>query len=133
MGELKGADATAEGLTLTLQWLAEHGKQVILLGPVPVYKKSVPLALALEASSERRFARSTSTEQYGINGSFFKVIESAQPSFFDYYDPIKSMCTEKCVVIRDGEPLYRDSDHLSATGAMSLKSDLDRLLNNAAH
>lgn len=55
----RGATAASEALNTTLSWLHDENRQVILIGPVPTYSKSVPLALALEQAGMHKFVRSS--------------------------------------------------------------------------
>jgi len=43
---------------------------------------------------------------------------------FRFLDPIQWLCAAKCVVLKDGIPLYRDSHHLSVAGAMALEDKI---------
>ena len=118
-----GIEAASNSLTSTLQWLHDNGRHVILIGPVPVYDKSVPLSLALEQVTGRKFKTSSMAEQRQINASFYKVVDIAQRGGGDFIfiDPIQWLCAQECMVMKGGIPLYRDSNHLSVVGAMSME------------
>lgn len=60
---------------------------------------------------------------------FFETIESAELDILrggtlSLLDPISWLCADDCLVMKDGEPLYRDSHHLSLSGAMALEKQL---------
>ena len=123
----KGIDAVKTALISTLQWLRENERQVVLIGPVPIYEMSVPMVLALEKTTSRVLLRSTMNEQRKKNNSFFEAVDQSNQDggrFFRFIDPIKWMCTEDCKVIKNGTSLYRDSHHLSVAGAMNLETEL---------
>ncbi|MDO8775998.1 MAG: acyltransferase family protein, partial [Burkholderiaceae bacterium] len=123
----KGLQATSNALISTIQWLRLN-KQVILIGPVPVYDKSVPLALALELATGRNFHRSSLDMQQQKNAFFFKVVEDEKrregDASFRFLDPIKWLCADECMVMKDGVSLYRDAHHLSVAGAKALEAKL---------
>ena len=121
-----GTSAASEGLAVTLQWLRDNGKQVVLIGPVPVYDKSVPLAQALGAATKRNLLHSTEQEQRVKHASFYDVISAVEPtSSFRFLDPIQWMCSDGCATMKAGVPLYRDSHHLSLVGVQALQDNLD--------
>lgn len=130
----KEVDVAKNSLASTIQWLRDDGRQVVLIGPVPVYEKNVPLALALEKASRRQLLHSSAEEQRRKHASFFEVVNAAQRTssgFFQFLDPIQWLCAEDCLVIKDGILLYRDSHHLSAAGAMALEAPLSEGLMTA--
>lgn len=74
----QGIEAASNALTETIQWLRDEGRRVILVGPVPEYDKSVPMALALEKSTNRKILHSSISEQRKKHASFFESIETAE-------------------------------------------------------
>lgn len=132
----KGIDAAKNALASTIQWLRDDGRQVVLVGPVPVYDKSVPMALALEKATDRTLLHSSMDEQRKKHASFFEVVDVAKRgeggASFRFLDPIQWLCAEDCMVMKDGIPLYRDSHHLSVAGVMALEARLSHGLITAA-
>ena len=124
----KGLDAAKNALASTIQWLRDNGRLVVLVGPVPVYDKSVPLALALEQVTGRKVMRTTMDAQRQKNAAFFAVVDSAKRGggAFRFLDPIQWLCAEDCMIMKNGVPMYRDSNHLNVAGAMTLEADLNR-------
>ena len=126
---VKGTAAAQQALAATVQWLREHDRQVILIGPVPVYSQSVPLALALEAATGHRLLHSSASDQRSKQAPFLRVVDAVQPgASFRFLDPIQWLCHDDCQVMKDGVPLYRDSHHLSVAGAMALEADLAKAM-----
>ena len=124
---VKGTAAAQHALASTVQWLRDHDRQVILIGPVPVYDKSVPLALALEVATGRSLLHSSASDQRSKHAPFLTVVDAVQPgASFRFLDPIQWLCTDDCKVMKDSVPLYRDSHHLSVAGAMALEADLTK-------
>lgn len=124
-GFIKGTAAAQNALTATIQWLRDHGKRVILIGPVPEYDKSVPLALALDEIIGRGLLASSASEQRSKHVPFLKVVHTIQPDVsFSFLDPVQWMCKDECQLMKNGVSLYRDAGHLSVAGAMSLEADL---------
>ena len=122
---IEGQGAAQAGLRATLQWLRQGQRTVMLIGPVPAYDKSIPAALALEAASGRRGARSTASEEHLTNAAFLAAVDEFAPDLqFHYVDPVPWLCTPQCRLIEDGVALYRDGHHLSVAGAMMLKDEL---------
>lgn len=122
-----GTEVAQVALLSTIQWLRDNGRQVVLIGPVPVHENSNPMALALAKATNRKLIHSTFDEQHQKHATFFKVVESinrGDGKQFSFLDPIQWMCTKNCVVMEAGTPLYRDSHHLSIAGAMSLEHKL---------
>ena len=122
----KGTAAAKTGLADTLQWLRDNNRQAILIGPVPVYEKSVPLALALGSATNRNLLQlTTELEQRARNSPFYEVVSAVQPSsWFRFFDPIQWMCSGECITMRAGDPLYRDANHLSLAGAKAMQDKL---------
>lgn len=132
----KGTEAAKKALASTLQWLRDNNKQVVLIGPLPVFDKNVPMALALEKAFGRRHLHSTAEEQMKKNVSYFEVVGVAQRGAgggksLRFLDPIQWLCADDCVVMKDGTSLYRDSHHLSVAGAIALAPRLYQGLINA--
>lgn len=125
--ELGGILAARAALHATLEWLRDNGRQVIMIGPVPVYEKSVPLGQALQAAKIGAQQHSTGAHQRLKNAPFFDAVQALNPGdWFRFPDPIQWMCADDCLVMFDGVPLYRDSNHLSLAGAMALETHIFR-------
>lgn len=117
------------GLERTIEMLEEEGAQVILVMDVPEMGADVPEDLArdrmrrqpLEVGPPRSYtdrrqalARKTLTDVARETGSIV-------------VDPLSALCDAKaCHAIIDGKVLYKDSDHLSLTGARLLAPVFDR-------
>jgi hypothetical protein len=117
--------AAQVALASTIEWLISNEKKVILIGPVPVFDRNVPLALALEQARGRIFLHSSLEEQRLLHSKFFEAIPlTLSTSKFVFLDPIEWLCKTNCKAIETGLPMYRDAHHLSVFGAMELKTKL---------
>jgi peptidoglycan/LPS O-acetylase OafA/YrhL len=124
---IEGIAAAQRSLDMTRKWLEENGRTVILVGPVPVYDKDVPAALAVEALTERRALDLSVSEQRRKHAPFLAAVDGFRSgASFRFLDPIPWLCARECEVIKDGVPLYRDSNHLSVAGAIALQVDLNK-------
>jgi peptidoglycan/LPS O-acetylase OafA/YrhL len=132
--EAPSIEIPAGALHSTLKWLGETKHQVVLLGPVPVYEKSVPMALALQAVTHQNILHSANAlDQKRKHARFFEVVSSLQPApWLHVGDPINWMCNGSCMTIGSGVPLYRDSHHLSVAGAKDMTKNLGELITAAA-
>jgi hypothetical protein len=104
---------------------------VVLIGPVPVYKNNVPLALALQQTKYQKYIFTNTAEQRKKNTDFFASVSAAAAQGGEsliFLDPILWMCPDECMVIKDGVLLYRDSNHLSVAGAMAFEANISSAL-----
>ena len=61
--QYKVSEVAKTALSSTIQWLRANNRQVVLIGPVPVYESSVPLVLALEKARDRNYLQLSIDEQ----------------------------------------------------------------------
>lgn len=128
-----GSKVAQAALVSTIQWLLDSGRKVVLIGPVPVYDKSVPLALALEAATGEKLLHSSMQDQRDRHTAFFAAVDRLdQRERLHFLDPISWLCLKDCKVKADGASLYRDSHHLSVSGAMWLTEQLTAATETAA-
>ena len=121
------ADSDIVGMALqsTLNWLETSKKQVVLIGPVPVFDRNVPMALALEKATGKHFLQSSFEQQMKLHAGFFKAIASiGSKDGVTFLDPIEWLCKPICTAQIAGAPIYRDAHHLSVFGAQMLGSKL---------
>lgn len=108
-------------LSHTLAWLRNAGRRVVLIGPVPVYDKSVPLALAVGMATQRQLLHSTFADQILKNVPFFEVVDALDASrSLTFLNPIQWFCANhECITTKENKSLYRDDHHLSVDGALA--------------
>ncbi len=120
----KNISIAYEGLEYTISWLLEHDKEVVLIGPVPVYEYSVPFLIALGKSANRNYIQSDLNEQIKINGAFPQLVKNfLLTEKFHYIDPLSWICNPECLTLLNNESIYFDSNHLNVMGAMSFKAN----------
>jgi peptidoglycan/LPS O-acetylase OafA/YrhL len=115
------SEAYANGIKSFL----EMGKNVVLVYPIPEAGWYVPNYLAREAmyGSKRSQPLSTSFDVFSIrNRNTFAALDSVgtHPNLMRVY-PSKILCDTyvkgRCILEKNGIPLYSDDDHLTGVGA----------------
>jgi len=113
----------SEAMDRTLSDLTKLGAKVVLVMDVPEMGRYVPEALAKAVS------RDTSTDiappwpyiakRQALSRAMLKTFASKYDAVI--VDPLPAFCSNgHCDAARDGIPLYRDADHITATTAKSL-------------
>jgi len=113
----------AQALDRTLADLTRSGTKVVLVMDVPEMGHYVPEALAQAAmvgrSSDIAPPLSYILRRQALGRTLIERYSEKYGTII--IDPLPSICSEDhCNVVRDGTVLYRDADHLSASGAKSL-------------
>ena len=105
--------------------LVQRGKHVVLIGPVPELDWDVPKAMAEAMLFGRHFDRRLAVaafreRQKRMDSVFEKFRDSAGVTLVQ---PSTKLCDDvDCRVEWEAKPLYRDSNHLSMTGAFYVSS-----------
>jgi hypothetical protein len=111
-------EGAGKALSATVDLLQEKGLQSILIGPVPVYPRSVPTALAMERITERQFLDRSRQFQDDQHEVYRQQVRTNLRDKTLMVEPMDWLCSKReCRVDQAGVPLYRDSHHLSAAGA----------------
>ena len=113
------AEEFAKAFSATLQAMKASGKRVIIIGPVPEFGFSVPIALAKSAL----FGRAPDSLRLPIEGyqarnaDVFRTFESMSGDV-DYVDVSELLCRDGwCYPYDDNHmPLYNDGNHLDGLG-----------------
>lgn len=110
----------AAEFTNTVTGLLKAGKEVVLVYPVP--ETGYPIPETLASMLLRGKVIDTFTRPYGYYRDrqefVFKTLDAIQSKNIIRVYPDKVLCHgSACIVSFDGKPLYRDSQHLSETGA----------------
>ena len=118
---LDGVAAAQIALSDSLSWLQNNRRRVVLIGPVPVYDKNVPLSLAVGIATQQQLLHSTLADQMHKSSAFFEVVDAAGTSpNLTFLNPLQWLCdSHDCLLIKNGQLLYRDGDHLSVPGALA--------------
>lgn len=111
------------GLASTVATLSQMGKQVILVAPIPEFRRSVPetLARAVLYNEPLRLTL-TRTEYMRRQQRVFATFDEMRARFgVKVVYPHQLLCrTGHCAMTAKGVPLYADDDHLSRQGSLLL-------------
>ncbi len=111
------------GLSRTLDFLSRAQKRIIIVGPIPEIRASVPETLAkarffhIEQDARPTVAEFNSRQEFVLNT--FKHLQQSDKFIVVY--PDHALCSvTRCAIEKAGKPLYVDSHHLSVFGAEQL-------------
>ncbi|MCX7512756.1 acyltransferase family protein [Frateuria hangzhouensis] len=112
------------GLKRTIDALHRLGKHVAVVRSIPEIDYSVPSAYLIAQMTGRDANAAISPPIASYQSRNLKVdpifARIASRGAVEFVDPSSYLCTERCMVVHDGRPLYRDNDHLSEFGATYL-------------
>ncbi len=111
------------GLKETVRTLTAMGRRVILVAPIPEFRRSVPetLARAELYSEPSRLALSQADYLRRQRGVFGAFDEMRRRFAVGIIYPHHLLCrTGHCAIMAHGVPLYADDDHLSRQGSLLL-------------
>ena len=128
IGRLKNELAAKEALLNTVEKINKLNKNVILLGPVPVYEQSVPLAHANALIQKSKFNEGTLKSQIELNSIFYDYVNKNEKQL-KFIDPLKWSCKLKCTTLVNGQSIYHDSNHLNRKGSLFFKKQFASELN----
>ncbi len=127
----------AERFATSIQRLLALGKRVILIYPVPeagwhvpnyltryrAYVSDQPFAPEVGSTSHARFSERNRNSYAALDGI------GEHPNLYRVY-PERLFCSTtvagRCLVHQQGEPLYRDDDHLSSLGSAQVVAEILR-------
>ncbi len=131
-GNFKNEKGARLGLEQTINKLNKFGKNVILVGPVPVYDENVPLSHANALIQNKPFKSTNYNQVIDYNSIFFDYVEKNKKDF-NFINPLKWICKPNCLTTIDGKSLYWDNNHLNEFGSLYLEQylalNLDTVLN----
>ncbi len=116
-GKFKNEKGARQGLEYTIKKLNELGKNVILVGPVPVYDENVPLSHANALIQNKQFKSTNYENVIDYNSVFFDYIKKNEDNFY-FIDPLKWICKPNCTTLVDGKSTYWDTNHLNEFGSL---------------
>jgi peptidoglycan/LPS O-acetylase OafA/YrhL len=113
------------GLRSLLDLLVAEGYAVVVIGTTPEFRFSVPEALLTELRWGIRQTFTDAAAYAGRNARVRPLLEELGRRPGVRFVPIDDvLCPDACVVQIDGQPVYRDTDHLTAVGATTLLADV---------
>jgi len=114
----------------TIDFFLKEGLIVKVIGPVPIYKNSVPLMLAREKISGKEMFEKTKNSQLIKSKNFIESVNKYKnEENFKFINPINWICAKECSVKENQNTLYFDSNHLNVRGAMKYKDNISNSLN----
>lgn len=119
------AGLVENGLNETVARIVDSGRRVILLGPVPEVGRNVPAATARQAMLGWTPPASLTRQDYSARAERTERILMRVADAYEVvrYIPLADLfCdADHCrTTSADGQPLYRDDDHISHTAALSV-------------
>lgn len=121
----------AEDMDFAMRRLAEAGKHILLVTPVPVYERSVPHAMIRSARTgwdltpSKDLADHWSDPRRLISGA--EMVARDRGATIIKSEPV--FCPDGRCVSRLGDlPLYMDDDHISVLGARMLAIEIDPVI-----
>lgn len=135
--DLDAADATGNnaelfeiGLRRTVDAIRKIGREVLLVGQIPEVAYDVPSAFTIATITHRDINSiiATTLDEYRkrteLVDSVFKDLDNEDK--VEILSPYASICDqERCSVVKDNTPLYRDDHHLSTFGSKYVSSVFD--------
>ena len=113
----------------TIKYLNNEGMNITVIGPVPVYSKSVPFMLANEIRWNKELFDRSKTKQLTINKEFLTSIKKLdQNNLINFINPLDWICEYDCIVEESNIPLYFDSNHLNVYGSLKYKDNIAKEL-----
>jgi hypothetical protein len=107
----------------TVKLLADAGKKVVIIGPLPEFRYSVPVDIAKMRVWHEQWTIAPTRREFLAREAFvdsvFRKLAAGRDVTLVWPDTI--LCPNAdCATLQDGLPLYRDSNHLSVFGAERL-------------
>ncbi|GCL66254.1 acyltransferase family protein [Pseudaquabacterium pictum] len=113
------------GLVRSLDRLAALGVQVTVVAQVPETEHLVPLALARAVALQRTVDLAPAQQDYQARQAVVEALfqQHLPPRQVAVLRPASVLCpADRCAVVIDGAPVYRDTNHLTRSGALALTS-----------
>lgn len=113
----------AASINKTVAVLLAAGKRVVIIGPVPEFEHSVPMDLAKMRLWHEQWEIAPSRDEFLSREVFVdaQLAKLAKLPGVTLVEPGDELCpAARCATMTDGLPLYRDSNHLSVSGAERL-------------
>ena len=127
----------ARQMPMTVKRLTDAGKTVALVYPIPETGYSIPQTLARILSKGGNPSHFTRPESYYLRRQKFVsgVLDKIGPANTKIIRlrPDRRLCDgTNCIVYANGNPLYRDDDHLSLAGTDYISDMFDPLFKNSS-
>jgi hypothetical protein len=117
----------------TIKLIISKNIELTVIGAVPIYKKNVPLMLALQSKQnklQKDLITDIDVDKIKLN-NFYKIISKYKDkNLLNFYEPQEILCNPLCINSINNKSLYSDSNHLNSYGASLFVDDFTKLLKN---
>lgn len=117
----------------TIELIISKNIKLTIIGAVPIYKKNVPLMLALQSKqnkNQKDLIVDINAEIIKLN-DYYRIIEKYKKSkLINFYEPHEKLCSPFCINSLNNKSLYSDSNHLNTYGASLFIEDFTNLIKN---
>ena len=131
IGDSQSAESTVatnqevfeRGFMHTLDRISKLGRRVVVVSQVPEAEYRIPLAMARAEHLHRTVQLAPTYQEYLARQVFVEEVFSRHLPRYNgvLLRPERILCMEGvCSISTDGLPIYRDSNHLTRTGAIAL-------------
>lgn len=133
--ETDNANLFKVGFNQTIDTLLKMGRKVVIVTQIPEIGYDVPSAFSIAQRTGRDINKviSPSLNEYrDRNAIVIAVVEEAvKNDDVQIVEPWKALCNEiNCLVMIEGQPLYKDDDHLSIFGTEYISHIFDPIFKN---
>lgn len=130
--EYENTEIFSLGLKLSIDELTKSGKKVYIIGSVPVVELNVPRELAQKKYLKKSYDNilEINMEKSPVDvfmEGYIKALKSDAVNYIDLYSLICPL--NRCVLINDDVPTYRDGDHITSDTALSVYKVFEDALN----
>ena len=128
VGRAENRAVFSRGFDRTVAALRRAGKRIVVIGPIPEVGFDVPTTMARNAWFGRDVVIEPTVAAFLDRQQFvLDTLTAAQARHgFELVQPYESLCdSQRCSVGTRDRPYYADDNHLSITGALTLKPLLE--------
>jgi len=121
----------ARGFARTINALQRTGKRIVVIGPIPEVGFDVPTTMARNLWFDRDVSIEPTVAAFLDRQRFvLETLTAAQARYgFELVQPYRSLCdSQRCRIGTRDRPYYADDNHLSMSGALTLKPLLEAKL-----
>ena len=133
---LEGWDeAFEQGFAETIRALAEAGKNVVVMAPIPEPGFDAPSTMARAQLLALEAPTLAADDHYAANRRPLALIEALRDQFpqqVRVFDPAPALCPQgRCAFLQQGVVTHSDSDHLTLSGAETIVEGIAGLMQGA--
>ncbi len=120
-------------LSNEIHLLKEHGKNVIVCLPFPIFRERIP-ELAMSNAIFGRIGLSRTPKETSSLSLHDEIKAVATNAGADVFDPRETLCTgDRCTTSVEGVSIYKDNNHLARSQVAILESNLRAVLQRNLH